>query len=188
MEADTDDAVHQPPASRAAQPRSRSRRSPSSCSLRIGSGVEHQGHRHLHPPVRDDDRRRSAARAVPRHPVHPGEQQRSSPRCSGRSRPTSSRAPTFTDALRRHPKVFDELFVNLVARRRDGRYPRHDPEPPRRLHREGDQAEAPGRARSSIRSRCSCIAGGRASPCCSTGSSRRSRRCSRTSAAASCRR
>ena len=43
---------------------------------------------------------------------------------------------TFADALAKHPKVFDELFVNLVRGRRGRRHPRHDPEPPRRLHRE----------------------------------------------------
>ena len=47
----------------------------SSSSFTFGTGVDDQGRRHLHAPVRDDDRRRPAARAVPRHPVAPGRQQ-----------------------------------------------------------------------------------------------------------------
>jgi len=43
---------------------------------------------------------------------------------------------TLTDALRKFPKIFDELFVNLVRGRRERRYPRRDPPAPVGLHGE----------------------------------------------------
>ena len=67
---------------------------------------------------------------------------------------------TLADAMRKHPKAFDDLFVEHDRGRRGGRYPRHDPEAPGHLHREGGQAEgARSRARWSTRSRSSRIAG-----------------------------
>ena len=36
---------------------------------------------------------------------------------------------TLTDALRKHPKVFNDLFYQHDRRRRGRWYPRHDPEP-----------------------------------------------------------
>ena len=90
-------------------------------------GVTHQGPPRLHPPVRDDDRRRPAARAVPRHPRHRRPTTRPSARCSWTVKARVEPGSTFADALAEHPKVFDELFVHLVARRRGRRHPRHDP-------------------------------------------------------------
>ena len=42
--------------------------------------------------------------------------------------------------MRRHPKAFDDLYVNMVAAGRGRRYPRHDPAASLDLHREGRQA------------------------------------------------
>ncbi|MEZ4266385.1 MAG: type II secretion system F family protein [Myxococcota bacterium] len=50
---------------------------------------------------------------------------------------------TLADALAKHPKVFDNLFVNLIQAG-ERRYPRYHPQPARGLHREGRQAEAEG--------------------------------------------
>ena len=106
--------------------------------LPFGSGRQDEGHRHLHAPVRDHDRRRPAARAVPRHPRRRRrDEQDASARSSATSRRSVEEGATFSDALRKHPKVFDDLYVNLVAGRRGRRHPRHDPAAPRGLHREG---------------------------------------------------
>ena len=141
-----------------------------------------QGHPHLHPAVRDDDRRRSAAGAVPRHPRQPDGQRRLQEGDLRDQGARSSRGSTFADALKEHPKVFDELYVQLVRRRRGGRYPRHHPQPARGLPREGGEAEAQGQGRDDLpghRHR----AWRSASPrCCCSRSPRCSRRCSRTSA------
>jgi type IV pilus assembly protein PilC len=57
---------------------------------------------------------------------------------------------TFADALRKHPKPYDELYVNLGPGRRDRRHPRHDPEPARGLPREGGQAREEGEGRDGV--------------------------------------
>ncbi len=65
----------------------------------------------LHPPVRDDDRRRPAAGAVPRHPRRRSRTTRPSRRSSSPIKAKVEAGSTFADALAEHPKVFDELFV-----------------------------------------------------------------------------
>ena len=69
----------------------------------------------LHAPVLGDDRRRPAAGAVPRHPRQRRRRTRTSPRSSCRRAPTSKRAPSLADAMRKHPKTFDPLFTNMIA-------------------------------------------------------------------------
>jgi hypothetical protein len=70
----------------------------------------------LHAPVRHDDRRRPAPRAVPRHPRHQGENNRVSTEGPWRDVKNSvEQGATFSDSLKPHPKIFDDLFVNLVA-------------------------------------------------------------------------
>ena len=61
---------------------------------------------------------------------------------------------------RKHPKVFDELYVQPRRGRRGRRHPRHAScTRLARLHREGDEAEAPGQGRDGLPDRrSSCIA------------------------------
>ena len=68
----------------------------------------------LHPAVLRDDRRRPAARAVPRHSRHAGRRQEL------RRRHPRRRAPRRVGRLARrrdekHPKTFDPLFTNMIA-------------------------------------------------------------------------
>ncbi len=49
---------------------------------------------------------------------------------------------SFNEALRKHPKLFDELYINMVAAGRDRRHSRQHHEPARRLH--GESREAAG--------------------------------------------
>ena len=95
----------------------------------------------LHAPARDDDRRRSAARAVPRHPREPDAEQDlpEDPRRASRARVEQG-----VDVLRRAqeaPEGVRRALRQPRRGRRGRRHPRHDPEPPRDLHREGGQAE-----------------------------------------------
>jgi SAM-dependent methyltransferase len=80
--------------------------------LRLGRRA--QGPGQVHPPVRDDDRRRPAPRAVPRDPLQPGAEPRLPGRAPATSRAPSSRARHLQRRAPPHPKIFDELFVNLV--------------------------------------------------------------------------
>jgi len=57
---------------------------------------------------------------------------------------------TLADALGDHPKVFDTLYVQLVAAGENRRYPRHDPQPPRAVHREEREAEEQGEERDGL--------------------------------------
>ena len=43
---------------------------------------------------------------------------------------------SLADAMRKHPKAFDDLLHQHDRRRRGRRYPRHDPEAARDVHRE----------------------------------------------------
>ena len=82
-------------------------------SPKIGKRVR-QEPRRLHPPVLGDDRRRPAARAVPRDPRHAGggqELRRGHPADPRRRR----RRRSLADAMRKHPKTFDPLFTNMIA-------------------------------------------------------------------------
>jgi type IV pilus assembly protein PilC len=47
---------------------------------------------------------------------------------------------TLADALRKHPKVFNDLLLQHDRRGRGGRYPRHHPAAHVELHREAGQA------------------------------------------------
>ena len=105
----------------------------------VRGGVTGEGHRHLHPPVRDDDRRRPAAGAVPRHPRAARRTTRPSARCSSTIKAKVERARPSPTRSKEHPKVFDELYVQPRRRRRGRRHPRHHPQPPRDLHREGEK-------------------------------------------------
>ncbi len=81
--------------------------------FQLGQWRFRQGSRHLHPAVRDDDRRGSAAGAVL---GDPGGQQPNKIFAGVLKDVKNSveQGASFSDSLRRHPKVFDELFVNLV--------------------------------------------------------------------------
>ena len=100
-----------------------------------------EGPRDLHAPVLGHDRRRPAARAVPRDPGQPaGEQDlRQGPAADPHGR-RGRRQPR-----RRHAQAPQGLRRPLHQHdrgRRGGRYPRHDPEAPRDLHREGVKLKA----------------------------------------------
>ena len=69
----------------------------------------------LHAPVRDDDRRGSAPGAVPRHPGDAAAEQALQEDPAATSRATWSRARPSPTRWRKHPKLFDDLYVNLVA-------------------------------------------------------------------------
>ena len=99
-----------------------------------------EGPGHLHPPVRHHDRRRPAAGAVPGHPRRSQSDNRSFQDILPSVKDTVEGGSTFADALRKHPKVFDELYVQHGRGRRGGRHPRHHPEPARRLHRKDHEA------------------------------------------------
>ena len=106
----------------------------------------------LHAPVRDDDRRRSAARAVPRHPGASSRRTRPSARSSARVKSDVEQGSTFADALGKHPQRLRRALREPGHGRRGRRHPRHDPEPPRGLPREGRQrSSARSRARWSTR-------------------------------------
>ena len=105
-----------------------------------------QGPRRLHAPVLGHDRRRSPARAVPGDPGHPaGEQDvRADPAADPHGR-RGRRQPRRRDA--QAPEGVRRALRQHDRRRRGGRYPRHHPEAPGHLHREGGQAEVPGQGR-----------------------------------------
>ena len=52
---------------------------------------------------------------------------------------------TFSDAIKKHPKAFDNLFVNLVAAGEMGGHPRCHPQSPGGLHRETGKIEEEGK-------------------------------------------
>ena len=82
-----------------------------------GAGQERPGQEpgRLHAAVLGDDRRRPAARAVPRHPRATRRSTSTSSRSSSRRAPTSRAAQALADAMKRHPKVFDALYTNMIA-------------------------------------------------------------------------
>ena len=118
-------------------------------AVRLGPGRPGEGHRHLHAAVRDDDRRRPADRAVPRHPgVAVAEQELPEGALRGQGRRRAGldvhgRAEEAPDGLRRP-------LLQPHRRRRSGRHPRHHPDAPGGLHREGDEAQVAGQGRDGL--------------------------------------
>ena len=105
-----------------------------------GQGEEPGG---LHPPVLRDDRRRPAARPVPRHSRQPGGGQE----LRGRHPADADRRRIGRVARRRDAQAPEDVRSALHQhgrRRRGGRYSRHDSEAAGDLHREGRQADRPG--------------------------------------------
>ena len=58
-----------------------------------------------------------------------------------------SNGMTLTDAMSRHPRLFDTLFVRMVAAGRARRRPARDPRPPGAVHRAVRTAQAQGQDR-----------------------------------------
>ena len=135
----------------------------------------------LHAPVLRDDRRRPAARAVPRHS-----------RLAGRGQELRVRDPRDADrrrvgrvAGRRDAQAPEDLRSAVHQhdrRRRGGRHPRHDSEAARDLHRKGRQAGRAGEVRDDLPDRGHRHRRRASSASFCGRSSRRSRRCSRASA------
>ena len=71
--------------------------------------------RHLHPPVLGHDRRRPAARAVPRDPGRRSRRTRAFQTILIQIRQDVESGSTLADAMRKHPKVFNDLYTNMVA-------------------------------------------------------------------------
>ncbi len=113
MEAANEDAVNERLRSQQLKP-TKVKKKGEGVQLPDRHGRRLEGHRHLHAPVRHDDRRRPAHRAVPRHPRRVRPTTSSSPRSCATSRRSVEQGATFSDSLRRHPKVFDPLYTNLV--------------------------------------------------------------------------
>ncbi len=108
-----------------------------------------QGPGHLHPPVLGHDRRRPAPGAVPGDPGHPaGEQDlRQDPAADAHGR-RGRRHPGRRDA--QAPEGLRRPLHEHDRGRRGGRYPRHHPEAPGDLHREGGQAQGAGQGRHGV--------------------------------------
>ena len=140
MEAESEDAVNQRLRAQQLQP-TKVKKKAKALSFQIGTGVGDEGHRHLHAPLRDDDRRRPAHRAVPRHP--PGADGQQALRRHPCGREGERRAGRDVQRLAAPaPQGLRPPLHEPRPGRRGGRHPRHDPEPPRGLHREGDEAAA----------------------------------------------
>ena len=110
-----------------------------------GAGQERQRQEPggVHPPVLGDDRRRPAAGAVSRHPRQPGggqELRRGHPRHPDRRRGRRLAGRRDAEA----PEDLRPAVHQHDRRRRSRRHPRHHPQAPGHLHREGGQAEGPG--------------------------------------------
>ena len=105
----------------------------------------------LHPPVRDDDRRRPAARAVPRHPRRPDATTPPSARCSSRSRRKVEPGSTLRRRARRiTPRSSTSSSSNLVAAGEVGGILDTILQPARDLHRRRREAEAQGQGRDGL--------------------------------------
>ena len=83
---------------------------------KLGQAEEGQSQRpcHLHAPVLRHDRRRLTARAVPRHPRRSSRSTNISSRSSVKCGRTWKKARRSRKLMARHPKVFDQLFVNMI--------------------------------------------------------------------------
>ena len=133
----------------AAKVKKKARTSRSSCRS-ASAGRAREGPRHLHAPVRDDDRRRPAHRAVPRHPRGADRRTRSSRTSLGDVKAQRRAGRHVHRRAAQHPQGLRRPLRQPRPGRRGRRHPRHDPEPPRGLHREGDEAEAPGPGRDGL--------------------------------------
>ena len=80
----------------------------------FGDRVKTARHRDLHAPVRDHDRRRPADRAVPRHPAGAADD-KPLRKAIQQVKDEVEAGSTFADALSKHPKVFADLYTNMVA-------------------------------------------------------------------------
>ena len=99
--------------------------------------------RRLHPSVLGDDRRRPAARPVPRHPRHAGRGQE----LRGRHPADAHRRRVGRLARRRDAQAPEDVRPAVHEHdggRRGGRHPRHDSQAAGDLHREGREAAGPG--------------------------------------------
>ena len=149
----------------------------------LQAGRQDQGPRDLHPAVRDDDRRRPAAGAVPRHPGGPAAEQDASRRSSREVKADVEQGSTFADALRKHPKLFDDLYVNLVAAGEVGGILDTILNRLAVYLEKADDAAAQGEGRDGLPGHRRSWSRSASWSCCWSRSSRSSRRCSRTSAA-----
>ncbi len=181
MEAETRGHGQDPPAPAAAQPDEGQEEVASDLKPPDRHRRRTEGPRHLHAPLRHDDRRRPAHRAVPRHPRRPDGQQALPGHPQGHQ--VERRAGLHVQRLAAQaPQGVRPALLQPRPGRRGRRHPRHHPEPPRRLHREERQAEAPGQGGHGLPDRRPRASSPACSRSCSSSSSRRSRRCSRTSA------
>ena len=98
---------------RSSSPRSAEKTAPK-ISVQVRRQGQGQGDGDLHPPVLHHDRRRPAAGAVPQHPRRAERVEERSATSPDRSPVTSRQGSTLADALRRHPRTFDDLFTNMV--------------------------------------------------------------------------
>ena len=138
--------------SRWASTRSRSRRSRIEINFQMLGlgGVTRQGHPGLHPSVRDDDRRRPARWCSAWTSSPARWTTRPSRRSCSPSRRKVEQGSTFADALKDHPKVFDELFVQLCAAGEVGGILDTILNRLAALPREGREAEAQGQGRDDL--------------------------------------
>ena len=93
--------------------RSRAARSRSCRASRCG--VAAQAARDLHPPVLGHARRRPAAGAVPRDPRRARRSNRHFQAIIQQVRIDVESGASLADAMRKHPKAFDDLYVNMIA-------------------------------------------------------------------------
>ncbi len=82
---------------------------------KIGRRGPAEGPRDLHAPVLRHDRRRPAARAVPRDPRRASRSNKTFQKILLQVRQDVEAGSTLADAMRKHPKAFDDLYVNMIA-------------------------------------------------------------------------
>jgi len=80
-----------------------------------GRGRASQDSVGFHAPVLRHDRRRLAARSMPRDSRHANSRTRRSRGAPADAHGRRIRAASLADAMRKHPKAFDDLYTNMVA-------------------------------------------------------------------------